>query len=197
MKVEIINKETLFNGFLNLEKVDLKFEKFDGELSDQVTRLHVYRGDAVAILLYNSIKKTFLFVKQFRYPIHTVEKENGWTMEVVAGAMEKDHTAQETAVREIEEETGYDVAQEDLEYITKIYPSPGATSERIYLYIADIKNAVQINSGGGLDHESEDIKLIELPYATSYKMIQEGKICDAKSLITLLWFQTKQMIPSE
>jgi len=190
MKVEIIKRETIFKGFFTLEKAALRFEKFDNTLSEQVFRLNVYRGDAVSIVLYNSNKKTLTFVKQFRYPIYTVEPENAWTLEVVAGSIEN-NTPVETAIKEVEEEVGYRLEPQQLEYIGKCYPSPGGTSERIYMYIADIANCTRINSGGGLDHEAEDIKVIELSYEETFNKIKNFEICDAKTLISLSWFKNK------
>ncbi len=190
MKVEIIKRETIFKGFFTLEKAELRFEKFDNSMSEQVSRLNVYRGDAVSVLLYNSIKKTLLFVKQFRYPIFTVEPENAWTLEAVAGSIEKDHTPVETAIKEVEEEVGYRLAAHQLEYIGKCYPSPGGTSERIYLYIADIADCPRINGGGGLEHEAEDIEVVELGYQETFDKIKSFDICDAKTLISLSHFQS-------
>ncbi|MBN2410378.1 NUDIX hydrolase [candidate division KSB1 bacterium] len=190
MKVEIIKRETIFKGFFTLEKAKLRFEKFDNSMSEQVSRLNVYRGDAVSVLLYNSVKKTLLFVKQFRYPIFTVEPENAWTLEAVAGSIENDHTPVETAVKEVEEEVGYKLAPHQLEYIGKCYPSPGGTSERIYLYIADIAGCYRTNGGGGLDHEAEDIQVVELSYKETLDRIKSFDLCDAKTLISLSRFKS-------
>ncbi len=189
MKVEIIKRETIFKGFFTLEKTELRFEKFDTTMSEQVSRLNVYRGDAVSVLLYDSIKKTLLFVKQFRYPVYTVEPENAWTLEAVAGSIENSVTPVETAIKEVEEEVGYRLEPQQLEYIGKCYPSPGGTSERIYLYIADIADCPRINSGGGLDHEVEDIKVVELGYEETFDKIKSFDICDAKTLISLSRFK--------
>jgi len=139
--------------------------------------------------LYDSGKKTFVFVKQFRYPIHTVEPENAWTLEAVAGSIENNVTPLETAIKEVEEEVGFRLKPNQLEYIGKCYPSPGGTSERIYLYIADIADCQRTNSGGGLDHEAEDIEVVELGYEETFDKIKSLDICDAKTLITLSRFK--------
>ncbi len=189
MRVDILKKETLFKGFINLERVLLRFEKFDGEMTEPVTRLHAYRGDAVAVVLYDSQRKVIFLVRQFRYPMYAIEPEAGWTLEVVAGSIENDSSPIETAVREIEEEAGFHVEAEQLQYIGKCYPSPGATSERIYLYAADVANAQRIHQGGGLEHEAEDIEIVEMSYAEAFGNLAKETICDAKSVITLQWLQ--------
>jgi len=189
MKVEIIKRENIFKGFFTLEKADLRFEKFDATMSEQVSRLNVYRGDAVSVLLYNSGKRTFTFVKQFRYPIYTVEPDNAWTLEAVAGSIEKDLTPVDTAIKEVEEEVGYKLEPGQLEYIGKCYPSPGGTSERIYMYTADIMDCPRLNSGGGMDHEAEDIEVVEMDYEETFEKVDSFEICDAKTLICLSRFK--------
>jgi len=193
MKVEILKKDTVFKGFLTLQRAKLRFEKFNGEMSHVVTRLNVYRGDAVAILVYNSKRKTFVMVRQFRYPIYTVEPENGWTLEVVAGSVEGNAGVVETAVREIEEEVGYQVKARDLEYIGKCYPSPGGTSERIFLYAVDVSDAERVNGGGGLEDEAEDIRVEEMSYEKAFDLIDREELCDSKSLLTLNWFRYRKL----
>ncbi len=191
MRVDILKKETLFKGFINLEKVLLRFEKFNGEMTEPVARLHAYRGDAVAVVLYDSLRRVIYLVRQFRYPMYAVEPLAGWTLEVVAGSIENDVGPIETAVREIEEEAGFRIKAEQLQYIGKCYPSPGATSERIYLYAVDVANAQRIHQGGGLEHEAEDIEIVEMSHAEAFASLAKETIFDAKSLITLQWLQRK------
>ena len=189
MKVEILEENQLFKGFFNLYQTKLQFEQFNGQMSEPVYRLNVYRGDAVAILAFHSKMHKVALVRQFRYPVYTVEPENAWTLEVVAGSVEGNADIAQTAVRELEEEIGYRVAANDLQYIGKCYPSPGGTSERIYLYAVDLANAQQIHKGGGNAHEAEDIEVVTIDYEQVCAMIDSGKICDAKSLILFNWFR--------
>lgn len=189
MRVNIIEKTILFDGFFKLEKAVLQFEQFDGTMSEKVSRLNVYRGDAVAVLLYDSKREKIILVRQFRYPIYTVEPENAWLLEVVAGSIEHSNTPVETAVREVEEEAGYKLVPSQLVSLGKCYPSPGGTSERIYLFAADVAGIDQANDGGGLDDEHEDIQIVELNYSQVFRMIDAGEICDAKSLLTLQWLR--------
>ena len=191
MQVHIIERSNLYEGFFKLEKAVLQFEKFDGTMSEKVSRLNVYRGDAVAVLLYDSKRGKIILVRQFRYPIHTVEPENGWLLEVVAGSIENNCDPIETAVRETEEEAGYKLDPSLFTPLGKCYPSPGGTSERVYLFTADVAEIHRANDGGGLDEEHEDIQLVELDYQEAFQMVDEGEICDAKSLLTLQWLRGK------
>ncbi len=189
MKVEIHRSERLYEGFFTLHRTELSFEKFNGDMSRPVTRLAVERGDAVAVLCYHSLKRTILLVKQFRFPMYLADPGQGWLLEVVAGSIEAGQQAEETALREIEEEIGYAVAEKNLHYITTCCPSPGGLTEHIHLYLADLHLGVKKNNGGGLEEEAEDIQVVELAYAEAFAKAANGEICDGKSLICLLWFQ--------
>ncbi len=193
MKVEILKTEKIFEGFMTLTRTLLRFEKFNGEMSKPVVRINVYRGDAVAILVYNAAKETFFLVRQFRFPIYTVEPQDGWTLEVVAGMVEGSSDLKGTAAREIEEEIGYRIDADKLESIGKCYPSPGGMSERIFLFAVDVSGAERVNDGGGLEDETEDIRVEELAYEQVFDLVDKGELCDAKSLITLDWFRYKKL----
>jgi nudix-type nucleoside diphosphatase (YffH/AdpP family) len=191
MKVEILHENQLFKGFFNLFKTTLRFEKFNGDMSEPVVRVNVYRGDAVAVLVYDSKKRQCILVRQFRYPIYTVEPENAWTLEAVAGSIEHGASVLETAVREIEEEVGYRVEEKQLVYAGRCYPSPGGTSERIYLYAVDVAGIDPANSGGGLEHEAEDIQVVKMSFQEFFARIDKGEICDAKTLLLANWLRAR------
>jgi nudix-type nucleoside diphosphatase (YffH/AdpP family) len=189
MKVEIHHQEVLFKGFFTLHRAELSFEKFDGHMSGPVMRLAIERGDAVAVLTYDSKRKKIVFVRQFRFPMYLVEAQNAWILEAVAGTMDDDGQPELTAVREVEEEIGYVIHRKNLQYITTCSPSPGGLTERIHLYLADLSQATAKNKGGGLEEEAEDIQVVELDYDEAFSLVQKGEISDAKTVICLLWLK--------
>ncbi len=187
MRAKILTMRDLFTGFISLRQVEVQFEKFDGTLSEPVHRLVVHRGDAVAVLIFNTADRTVLLVRQFRFPVYSVDPEQGWPLEIVAGVIDHGETPESTAVREVEEETGYAIQIGDLIPLGKIYPSPGAFSERIYLFAADIRLAKRNHAGGGLPHEHEDIKVEVKSWDEIRRMLADHQMEDGKSLITLQW----------
>lgn len=189
MKVTLHKSEQLYKGFFTLHRAELSFEQFDGAMSPTVARLAIERSDAVAVLTYDSARKKIILVKQFRYPLYLTDPQQGWLLEIVAGSIETGQQPHETAVREVEEEIGYVVHQEQLRYLTACYPSPGGLTERVYLYSLDVRNGQKKHAGGGLTEEAEDIQVVELDYAQVFAMVESGRICDAKTLICLLWLQ--------
>ncbi len=184
MKVKIKEERVAYKDFFKIVVGRLRFEKFDGTLSKEVRRLSMERGDAVAVVLFNRQKKTLVLIQQFRYPVfRALKKKNGWLYELVAGVVERGETPQGVVRREVMEEAGYKV--KNLKLLARIFPSPGGMSERIYIFYAEV--AGRENAGGGLASEHEDIRVLELPVAKVYAMLEKGKIEDAKTVIGLMY----------
>jgi ADP-ribose pyrophosphatase len=53
----------------------------------------------------------------------------------------------------------------------------------MHLFLADVSEADRIGDGGGVDHEGENIEVVEIPLAELFRMAREGRIPDAKTLI--------------
>ena len=181
MKVIIKEAKREYNDIFKIEKVILQHEKFDGSMSKEIVRLNFNRGDSVAVLLYNSAKKSVVLVKQFRYPAY-VDNGPGWLIECVAGI--KDNGETSVARKEILEETGFKI--DKLRYLTQFYPSPGGCSEKISLYLAFVETKDKIKKGKHMGVGNEDICVIEVPVSKALGMIQSGEICDAKTIISFL-----------
>jgi len=188
MNVEMKEEKPAYQDYFKIVAGRLRFEKFNGEMSAEVRRLCLDRGDAVAVVLFNRRKNRLILIEQFRYPVYYALKgKDGWTCELPAGVIEPGETPEEVAEREVMEEVGYQVKH--LERLACIYPSPGVISERIYIYYAE--TGKQINQGGGLASEQEDIRVLELPVKKVYEMVEQGRIEDAKTLIGLMQAKEK------
>src|SRR5688572_10147660 len=135
-KVEIKSKRYLLDDFFKVEEVYLRYERYNGEMSEEVRRLNFERGDGVAAILFNRDSRRVILIEQFRYP--TYEKGPGWVVEAIAGMLEEGEEPEEAMRRELPEEVGYQVDQ--LRHISTFYVSPGGSSERIFLYYAEVGN---------------------------------------------------------
>lgn len=114
-----------------------------------------------------------LFVEQFRYPYGEV------VLELPAGKRDGDENPEHTAVRELEEETGYRAGS--ITFLGEIYPSPGYTNERLYLYLAsELEKSVQHTD------EDEFLSVRAIKAEDAERMILDGSIKDAKTVIALL-----------
>ena len=84
-KVEILELKHDDKGFFQIEEAHLKYERFDGSMSNELVRLNLRRGDAVAAVVHNRLNDTLIFTEQFRYP--TYAKGYGWILELPAGVV--------------------------------------------------------------------------------------------------------------
>lgn len=182
-KVQIEQKRRLLDDFFKVEEVHLRYERFDGRMSPVVRRLNFERGDSAAVMIFNPRSQRLILANQFKYP--TYEKGPGWITETVAGMIDQNESPESAARREVEEETGYKV--ETLEPISTFYVSPGGSSERIFLYYAEVDETHKIAAGGGMAKEKEDIIPVELPLMDALQQIRTGEIADAKTIIGILW----------
>ena len=190
MKTEIEKTQRIFDDFFKIDEAIVRFEKFNGVMSQPVRRLHFERGETVAALIYNTDTQKVVLVNQFRYPAFT--KGSGWLTEVVAGILKTGEDPVEAIIREVEEETGFKVSK--LEHIASFFVSPGGSSEMIKLYYTEVKAVDKISEGGGLIEEGEDVKLVELTVDELKQMLINAELVDSKTLIAAQWFVCKYLM---
>jgi nudix-type nucleoside diphosphatase (YffH/AdpP family) len=188
-RVDIVQKQEVLNlnQFFRVEETKLRYERFDGQMSDTVTRFNLNRGDSAAALVHDPKADTILLVEQFRYS--TYDKGPGWLLELPAGVIKPEEAddPKKTIQREIKEESGYDT--ESLKHVSTFYVSPGGTSERIFLYYAKVTPKNRTSDGGGLVKEGENTRVMMMKLDAAVKKITSGDILDAKTIIGLQWLQ--------
>lgn len=185
-KVEIIAQTKLFQRlFFHFYEVVLRHERYAGDMSQPLTRLHLERGAGAAAVVHDPAQNAILLVEQFRAPTYFAG-DPGWLLELPAGMIDGDETPEATIRREIVEETGYAVVA--VEPVTRFYLSPGGSTEHIHLFYVVVDAAQPPVSGGGLADEGEDIRVVWLPMAEIAQRIADGTIHDARTLVGLQWF---------
>ena len=183
MKVNIEQQQLVFDGFFKVEEVVLRYERYDGAMSDPVRRLSVERGDSVAAVLVNRSRGTVILVEQFRYP--TLSSCGGWLSEAIAGAIDLGESPEQAVHREVQEEAGYVI--DDLTHVSTFFVSPGGSSERVFLYYAVVESADRLGPGGGVASEHEDVRVLEIPLEELKARLNNHQFVDAKTLIGLQW----------
>jgi nudix-type nucleoside diphosphatase (YffH/AdpP family) len=187
-KVSVEQKKYILEDVFKVEEAYLRYEKFNGEMSETVRRISLERGDSVSILIYNSRTDKIILVSQFRYPSY--KSGNGWIIEAIAGIVDSGETPEESARREVREETGLDITK--LEHIVTFFPSPGGSSERIFLFYSEVsKEADSYQETGGLLCEGEDIKSYEFTLEEALEKIKSAEIMDAKTIIGIFWLENR------
>ena len=189
-KVEIVNTEILSDHWYTLKKVTYNYTRSDGTVQKQVREAYD-RGNGAAVLLYNPRKKTVLLTRQFRLPAYINGHPTGMIIEVCAGLLDESNP-EDCVIREAEEETGYKIPK-----VTKVYEaymSPGAVTEILHFFIGEYDDSMKVADGGGMEHEQEDIEVLEVPYAEILAMMKAGEIRDAKTIMLLLHARAEGII---
>ena len=189
-KVKVLNTEILSNNWYTLKKITYEYFKKDGTRQTQ-TREAYDRGNGATILLYNKAQQTVILTSQFRMPTFVNGNKTGMLIEACAGLLDNDN-AEDCIRRETEEETGYKIT--NIKKIFEAYMSPGSVTEMLYFFIAGYSKEMKVHEGGGLDHEQEDIEVLELPFDTALQMIDTGEIKDAKTIILLQYIRLHNIL---
>lgn len=190
-KAEIHKQARLFDDFFKIDEVLVSHERRDGTMSPDERRLVFERGDSVAVLLYNADTSSVVMVNQFKVPSLMARRRDnpdtsdGWITEATAGMINLDETAEQAIIRETAEETGYRISNPRL--ISKFFSSPGGTSERIFLYFAEVREGDRVGSGGGVD--GEDVTVLQVPVGDLMQSLEHGSIEDPKLAIGAYWLK--------
>ncbi|MDR6961351.1 ADP-ribose pyrophosphatase [Pseudomonas brassicacearum] len=181
--VDIVKRESCYQGFYKLDRVLLRHELFAGGMSREISRELFVRHDAVCVLPYDPQRDEVVLIEQFR--VGAIGKAaNPWLVELVAGLIDKDEQPEEVAHREAQEEAGLVFAA--LWPMTKYFPSPGGSNEFVHLYLGRCDST---GAGGlhGLVEEAEDIRVKTWAFEDALQAVRDGRICNAASIIALQW----------
>jgi nudix-type nucleoside diphosphatase (YffH/AdpP family) len=179
-RVRVHKVEVLSDDWYLLKKTTFDFLRSDGTWQQQ-SRETYDRGNGATILLYNLAHRSVILVKQFRYPAF-VNGLNDLLIEAPAGLLDQ-ASPDERIKLEVEEETGYSVTQ--VRKIFEAYMSPGSVTEKLYFFVAEYDANSKVSNGGGMEHEGEDIGVLELNIDEALTMIESGAIVDGKTIMLL------------
>lgn len=161
-----VSQKYVFKG--NILKV--RFDEAELPDGKPCTREFIEHGGGACVLYVENNK--ILLVRQFRYPYAES------IYEIPAGKLDKGENPKHTALRELEEEGGVTATDAELLYV--MYPSPGYTNEKIYIY--------RVHEGKRTDAHLDDGEFLDaefVPEERVWEMLQKREICDGKTIIAL------------
>jgi nudix-type nucleoside diphosphatase (YffH/AdpP family) len=144
MKPRILQREITYTGYLTIERLRLRLA--DGAEAFREVESH---GNAAAVLPYDSERRCALVVRLFRAPV--LVATGGLISEEACAGMIELEDAPATARREANEELGVDL--KSLEFIARVWSSPGVSTERQSLFLAPYCPADRSGKGGGAQGE--------------------------------------------
>ncbi len=187
---KIVKTEILSDNWYVLRKITYEYLDKNGVLQTQQREAYD-RGNGAAILLYNESQKTVILTRQFRLPTFVNGNETGMMIEACAGLLDEDN-AEDCIRRETEEETGYKVSE--VRKIFEAYMSPGSVTEILHFFIAEYSKEMKIGEGGGLEDEQENIEVLEIGFEKALKMVENGEIKDAKTIMLIQYLKIKGIL---
>jgi ADP-ribose pyrophosphatase len=170
MRVRIISSEQVYQG----RAVSLRRELVELPSGKRFYREVVDHPGASAIVPVTPDGK-IIFVKQYRHPI------GEYILEVPAGTLKPGEDPEVCARRELEEETGY--VADELVHLLTIYPSPGYSGEKLYIYLAR-----GLRRGFQSLEIDEDLLIVELSLEEALETIKRNEIMDAKTMAAILYY---------
>ncbi len=172
-------RRRVYSGWNTIDEIDVVVTDAVGG-SVQHVREVIDHGHAVAVLPVDVDRRVALLVRQWRAALVGTD-DNPFLPEVCAGLIDEGETPEQAMIREAEEELG--VRLQNLEDCGRIVVSPGCLTETIRLFLATYGEGARVTDGGGVDHEGEDIEVIEMPLDNLFDAARSGSIFDAKTLV--------------
>jgi ADP-ribose pyrophosphatase len=99
-------------------------------------------------------------------------------LEVPAGTIDPGEAPEETAARELVEETGYRAGR--IVRLREWFVSPGVLSERMFLFLCE-----ELQPGPVHHQPDERLKPVIVSWEEAMRMAKDGRIEDAKTLLAL------------
>ncbi len=167
----LVTSKTIYRGhIIRLVKDRFLLRRAPGKI---VTRELVRHPGAVVVLPFLD-KKRILLLRQFRY----AAKGDLW--EIPAGTLEPGERLLACAKRELEEETGFKAKK--WERLTRFFPAPGISDEWMTLYRAQglVQGQKDLDHDEWIEHEAVTLE-------RARKMVRQGIIRDAKTILAVLW----------
>lgn len=165
-----ISTDLLFEG----KVISLRVEEVELPDGNRAKRELVNHPGAVAVIPIMDDGKLIL-VEQYRKAL------NRSIVEIPAGKIEPGEDIEVTALRELEEETGYGANRFD--YLQSFATSPGFANEIIHIFVA--LGLYKIDKPAAGD-EDEFIHMIECTIEEAEQMVLDERIYDAKTAFAIL-----------
>ena len=191
--VDVIDKQTPFRGYFQIDHYRLKHRLFEGGWSQELSREIFERGHAVTALLFDPDLDRLVFIEQFRVGAFCAlaspwfdDGFSPWLVEFIAGIIEDGETPEQVARREAVEEANCEIT--DMVPVCHYLVSPGGSTESVFIFCGRVDSE---HAGGihGITEEHENIRVFAVPVDEALNWLDEGRIVNAMTLIALQWFK--------
>jgi ADP-ribose pyrophosphatase len=169
MKPEkVVSSKKVFEG----RAVNLRVDTIDKPSGERITREIVEHSDCIAVVVLDD-RDNVVLVRQYR------RAADKMLLEIPAGCVEPGEALEDCVKRELQEEIGYLPGK-----ITKLggfYAAPGYCTEFMHIFLASYLKESRL-----VAEDTDEIEVVRVPLSKIPGMIDNGEICDAKSVAGLL-----------
>lgn len=172
---QVLESKVVYHGPLFRVTSDRVREPNGKEAHRDVVR---HNGSVVVLAVDRSKSKKdplILIERQFR---HAAQK---YLYEVPAGKMDDGEDHLEAAQRELREETGYRAKK--WTKLVRYFASPGFLGEWMQVFLAE-----DLKPGEAQPEEDEHFELQMVPLSELLRLIDDGKIRDGKTLVSVMFY---------
>jgi ADP-ribose pyrophosphatase len=152
-------------------KIDLALQRVDLQDGTSAEREVVVHRGAVALVPMVDEHHVCL-IRNRRYSVGKT------LLEVPAGTIDPGEAPDQTAARELVEETGYRARV--IRPVREWYVSPGVFTERMYLFLCE-----DLEPGPTDRQPDEQLENVIVSWEQALAMVEDGRIEDAKSMLAL------------
>lgn len=176
------------NAFKTLEKTIIYKDNVLGFRRDKVLtpnkdiiqrKVVEYHPSSVIVPLKEKPPNEVLLIRHFRYPI------GKYLWEVPGGMRKKDESPEDCAIREFNEETGYDI--HDVKHLITFFPEPAFTDQILSVYMGTITENKDSQNPLVAEEEIRESRLFKFEQVLG--MIKRGEIGSSWSIIGILLAQ--------
>ena len=164
----VVRRETLYQGRV------IRLIRDVWECQGRRVSRETVQHPGAAVIVPMRDRSRLVFVRQYRRAVDRA------LLELPAGTLEPGERPAQCARRELEEETGWRAGR--LRRIGQFYAAPGVLSEQMTIFLAQDLTRVPARPD-----PDERLTPITLTLSTALRRIHAGTICDAKTIIGVLF----------
>jgi len=176
-KGKLLRHERIYQGKI----IELEVDSI--EICGKRTIREVVRHPGGVVILAEVEPDRIPFVRQHRYPLGTD------LLELPAGKIDNREDPSLSALRELEEETGYRAKR--LYKICSFYSTPGFCDEILHAFYTD-----QVEKTEAAPEFDEHLEVEYYSLEDALAMIENGEIRDGKTVAALWWLARKKALES-
>lgn len=183
--VELTPRSGGYAQFFGLQPFDVRFRRFDGEMSGSIPREGFVAFDAALVLPYDPQTDQVLLIEQLRFGPLLRGDPQPWVFEPVAGLIDAGENPETCIRREAEEEAG--LTLDAVEPMVKVYASPGYSSEFFHCFLGLAELTGRDGHVGGLSSETENIRSHVMPFEAALALVDSGEINAGPLAMMVFW----------